>query len=237
MTFLSLLQKARRKLSRNVASWDTDSLGVVRRRYRSYESYLKHQQAKIRERPETVQRFDEELALVLPQRISDLPLEQARVVCIASRRGGEVRAFRSLGAFAWGVDIAPGSDNAYTAFGDMHDLKEIPERSVDIVYTNSLDHAYDIQASLRAVDRILAPGGTLILELLARNPAGDFESMRWDSAEDLMDALGELAGVEHSTELRQYSLFREVYRADFSQPWPGLHVRLERATSPAERPG
>lgn len=235
MTFLSLLQKARRKLSRNVASWETDSLGVVRRRYRSYESYLKHQRAKIRERSETVQRFDEKLARVLPQRISDLPLEQARVVCVASRRGGEVRAFRSLGAFAWGVDIAPGSDNAYTAFGDMHDLEEIPERSVDVAYTNSLDHAYDIQASLRAFHRILVPRGILILELLARNPAGDFESMRWDSAEALMEAFGDLTGDEHSTEPRQDSLFREVYRAAFSQPWPGLHVRLERASSPDER--
>lgn len=226
MALQRLVRRLRRRLSRRFASWEVDSLGVPRRRYKDYEGYLRHQMAKLGEKPETVEHFDRAIAEALPQRIADLELETVRVVCVAARRGGEVRAFRSLGAFAWGVDIAPGPDNAYVAFGDMHDLGEIPRGSADIVYTNSLDHSFDLAAVAEAASRVLRPGGVFIVELLERNVAGDFESRRWDSADEVVAALTvpHLASDTGSAD----GSFRVVLRNSFSSPWDCVHLRLEK---------
>ena len=221
------VQRLYRKLSRRFATWETDSLGVARRHYRNYETYLRHQMAKLRERPETVEHFDRLIAEALPQRISDLDLTTARVVCVAARRGGEVRAFRSLGAFAWGVDIAPGLGNAYVTVGDMHDLCEIAPDSADIIYTNSLDHSYELAEVVRAAGRVLRPGGLFIVELIEGIEPGNFESRRWRSIEEVVSALLR-TGPPESSRYESRKTFRLISKKHFDSPWSGVHVRLEK---------
>jgi SAM-dependent methyltransferase len=231
MAFRRIVRTTRRRFSRRFASWELDPLGVSRRRYRSYDAYLRHQKAKLRERPETVERFDREIAAVLPQRIADLELDRCRVVCVAARRGGEVRAFRSLGAFAWGIDIAPGSENPYVTFGDMHNLGGFPANCADIVYTNSLDHSFDLARVVKSILRILNPGGLLIVGLLNQNRAGDFESRRWTSADKIILDLTTPISVDGGADEDYEAKFRVVSRQTFNQQWDGVHVRFEKSLS------
>lgn len=228
MALRTVLRHARRRFSRRLTSWEVDSLGVFRRRYPDYDAYLRHQRAKLVERPETVEYFDRQIAEFLPQRIADLELNRTRVVCVAARRGGEVRAFRSLGAFAWGTDIAPGSENAYVTFGDMHNLEELSASAADVVYTNSLDHSFDLVRVVKATQRILRPGGLWIVELLNENRAGDFESRRWNSAEEIVSALTAPISLDDGTDQNNRTRFRFVSQTAFTQPWDGVHVRLEK---------
>jgi ubiquinone/menaquinone biosynthesis C-methylase UbiE len=48
--------------------------------------------------------------------------------------------------------------------GDFHCL-QFPTASTDVVFTNSLDHAFDIKQVAIEVKRVLKPGGRLVLEI------------------------------------------------------------------------
>ena len=72
----------------------------------------------------------------------------ASVLCLGARQGTEVKAFLDLGCFAVRIDLEPGAENQFVVQGDFHDLK-FPTESVDIVFTNSLDHAFDPKKMIR----------------------------------------------------------------------------------------
>lgn len=88
------------------------------------------------------------------------------ILCLAARRGEEVIAWRNLGfSDAIGLDLNPGPDNPYVVIGDFHDIG-YPNESVDIVYCNSLDHAFDLDKIAAEVSRILKPGGIFLLDIV-----------------------------------------------------------------------
>lgn len=80
------------------------------------------------------------------------------VICLGARLGGEVRAFKGLGALAVGVDLEPGEDNMDVLVGDFENLA-FPEASFGFAYCNVLDHINNLAAFAHEVCRVVKPEG------------------------------------------------------------------------------
>ena len=193
-----------------------DADGFIARRYASYDEYVRHQAAKLETKDLT--EYDVSYREVLRDRLREAGhvQPQARVLCLAARLGTEVKAFHDLGCFAVGIDLNPGESNRYVVHGDFHDL-QFPAGSVDVVFTNSLDHALEPERILAEVRKVLAPGGLFVAEASRGREEGyepqRYESFYWDTLEDLLGLI-ERAG------------FERISSHPFDDPWPGAHVTL-----------
>jgi SAM-dependent methyltransferase len=203
--------------------WNTEGAVLQKRSYDSYEAYLEHQKAKLE--THDFGQYDDEFRVALRERLVPLDLEWPgrTVLCLAARIGTEVKAFLDLGAFAVGIDLNPGKDNRYVVHGDFHDLQFAPG-SVDVVYTNSLDHAFDIDRIAKEVLKVLKPDGLLVVEAAQGrdqgvNP-GFFESLFWKNIDELVRVL-EAAG------------FKVTRRTPITHPWPGEQIGFQPCPEPS----
>jgi SAM-dependent methyltransferase len=198
--------------------WNTEGNRFQKRGYDSYEAYVEHQKAKL----ETHQfgQYDDEFRTALRERLSALEIEWPgrSVLCLAARIGTEVKAFLDLGAFAVGIDLNPGADNRYVVHGDFHDLQFAPG-SIEVVYTNSLDHAFDIERIGQQVMKVLKPGGLFVVEAVQGRDQGIkpgfFESFFWKNIDELVRVF-ENAG------------FIVSRRTPITRPWPGEQICFQR---------
>lgn len=198
--------------------WNTQGEPFQKRSYDSYEAYLEHQQAKLE--THDFGSYDDEFRTALRERLAALDLDwQGRsVLCLAARIGTEVKAFLDLGAFAVGVDLNPGEKNRYVVHGDFHDL-QFAAGSVDVVYTNSLDHAFDVERIAKEVFKVLKPDGCFVVEAVQGrdqgvNP-GFFESFFWKNIDELV----------HVFEKAGFTVSR---RTPITRPWPGEQICFRR---------
>ena len=198
--------------------WNTKST-FQNRSYDSYEAYLEHQKAKLE--THDFANYDVEFRAALRERLAalDIAWPGRTVLCLAARIGTEVKAFLDLGCFAIGIDLNPGKENRYVVQGDFHDLQFAPD-SVDVVYTNSLDHAFDVDRIAREVLKVLKAEGLLIVEASQGrdqgvNP-GFFESFFWKNIDELIGVF-ETAG------------FKVIQRMPISHPWPGEAICFQPA--------
>lgn len=186
------------------------------RRYKSYGDYVEHQKAKLA--THDFGNYDVEFRTALRDRLRKLDVDWSglTVLCLAARIGTEVKAFLDLGCRAIGIDLNPGPDNPYVVPGDFHDL-EFPSHSMDVVYTNSLDHAYDITRVAKEILKVLKPTGSFIFEAEPGRDQGVnprfFESFFWDNIDELIRVF-EVAG------------FQVTRRTPIVYPWPGEAVCL-----------
>jgi len=189
-----------------------------RRTYQSYEQYVEHQKSKLD--IIDLSKYDVEYRQMLCERITQLDGVQPGdcVLCLAARVGTEVKAFIDLGCFAVGIDLKPGEGNRYVVHGDFHDL-QYADDSLDLVFTNSLDHAYEIDRILREITRVLKPGGRLIAEIVNGTEEGQppkfFESLAWPHIDDL---------VRHICGFG----FTVINQLDFERPWGGRTLIFQR---------
>src|SRR3546814_6770708 len=73
--------------------------------------------------------------------------------------------------------------------------------SVDIVYSNCLDHSFDLAAVVREAVRVMKPGGRLVLDMMGG--LGDDESwtpdgydcLFWENNQQLVDAVCQTGGL------------------------------------------
>jgi SAM-dependent methyltransferase len=202
-------------LSLKVSSrWDPVARDRFQRRhYSSYDAYVSHQRAKLGRVDLTS--YDEVYRRVLAERLGSIPGMQrgTTVLCLAARLGTEVKAFLDHGCFALGIDLNPGALNRYVVHGDFHDL-QFAAASTDVVFTNSLDHCFDIQRVLDEVRRVLKPRGLFIVEAVRGADEGCrplfYESFSWATVDDLVTFMRD-----------QDAPFECVLRAPFTTPWPG----------------
>jgi SAM-dependent methyltransferase len=196
--------------------WNEEASGFRRRLYRSYEHYLEHQKTKLSQID--LSSYHEEFRKHLKHRMESLRIIKHgdSVLCLGARLGTECLAFKELGCFAVGIDLNPGDKNLHVLHGDFHDL-QFPDRSVDHVFTNALDHVFDLGNVLREVRRVMRPEGCFIAEIVrgsrdaeGREP-GAFESYWWDSVEAVVSAI-----ERHG--------FVAEQRHRFSYPWQGDNV-------------
>ncbi|MDQ1437302.1 MAG: hypothetical protein QOK43_931 [Acidimicrobiaceae bacterium] len=164
--------------------------GLHVRQYRSYDEYVSHQAGKLD--MVDLRDYDVRFRAALAERLKGRGFEGRSVLCLAARLGTEVRAFHDAGAFAVGIDLNPGKDNQWVVKGDFHNLV-FPDDSVDVAYSNSLDHAFDLAKTLSQVHRVLKPGGTLIVDAQAGAQTGDWDdwaATAWQDVDDLVAEIG-----------------------------------------------
>ena len=181
------------------AGWEPDRTTgrLAVRSMESYDDYLELQASKLE--LVDLQAHEDRFRQVLRERTVDLePAALGKTaICLGARLGAEVRALRDLGYFAVGVDLCPGENNAFVLFGDFHHL-EFPDDSVDLVYTNSLDHALDLTRVLQEVARVLKPSGRFVVEADPGTKEADlgsdmWQTLSWERVDDLAQRI-ELAG-------------------------------------------
>ena len=184
--------------------WQDASDGLKGRVYQDYESYVEHQALKIDAiRDKSLERRDRKFFDTLRARLVKHHdnFRGQRVLCLGARQGTEVRVFIDLGAFAVGIDLNPGKENRYVMVGAFHHL-QFADESVDVVYTNALDHAFDLNRIIAEARRVLRPGETLLVELGSGTEHGTvtgfYESFSWKSVEDMV------------SEIRKYSFELEA---------------------------
>lgn len=170
---------------------DSSNGRITARSYGSYDEYVRHQRSKL---PLVdLREYDKTFRLSLAKRLKQGKWAGKSVLCLAARIGTEVRAFHDAGAFAVGIDLEPGDRNSWVLPGDFHNLV-FPDKCVDGVYCNSLDHALDLTKLLGEVKRVLKKDGTLLLD--AQHGSDEFDdwaATSWRSVDDLISVV-EAAG-------------------------------------------
>jgi SAM-dependent methyltransferase len=203
--------------------WQSEG-DLTTRRYNSYEEYLAHQAAKLERISHRLEENEERTFQEFVDRLSGCaPLKPMRsVLCLGARTGAEVRALIRLGHFAVGIDLNPGPRNTYVLTGDFHGLV-FADDSIDAVYTNSLDHVFDLRRLLDEVRRVLRPGGIFVAELLAGYEEGftpgDYEATHWRTVESMVARIRDEGGLD-VVDLRPLGrLWRGEYtQAVFAKP-------------------
>ena len=173
----------------------TDRDGTLsQRRYASYEAYVEHQASKLTQIERRLRRVEAEDLDSFRTAFADCAALQGRhtVLCLGARLGTEVRALMDLGHLAVGVDLNPGAANRYVLHGDFHQLV-FPDASFTAVYTNTLDHVFDLPRMVGEIGRVLKPGGALIADVVPGfdegHLPGEYESTFWSNVDELVNAL------------------------------------------------
>jgi SAM-dependent methyltransferase len=215
--FLSLLPlKAR--IGEN---WSLSRQRFRRRVYSKYEDYLTHQKDKLA-RIE-LSNYDAKYRRVLRKRLRQMGVawQGKTILCLGARIGTEVKSFLDLGCFAVGIDINPGEKNRHVVYGDFHDI-QYPSSCTDVVFTNSLDHAFDVEKLIKEVSRVLKPGGLAIVEvgrgIDEGGYVGFYESFYWSKVDDVISLFRNLG-------------FRFVGRESFNYPCNGVQLSFLKEQS------
>jgi SAM-dependent methyltransferase len=169
----------------------------ILRDYSDYEEYLIHQKQKIDEMLKCKGGFNNrvvtEYRLRFFRRFRHLPRllpHEAVIVCAGARQGTEVEVLRDLGFVnAYGIDLNPGPDNLLVRPGDFMYLQE-PSSSLDLLYCNCVDHAFDLEAFFAEHARVIKPNGYALYDFPCHADEayglGAFESIAWRRVEDVL---------------------------------------------------
>lgn len=202
---------------------DAKEGGLRKRDYESYEEYLTHQKLKLEELVKIKGGFSNfdifDYRVKFYTRFRQLPAllpRSAEILCCGARQGTEVDVLRDLGfGNARGIDLNPGADNPLVTEGDMMKLA-VPDNSLDLIYTNCVDHSFDLDAMITEHARALKPDGYLLYDIAFNEEegAGVWESIAWEREEDVVRRLMEK--------------FRELVRVERERQWVWVLLRGKR---------
>ncbi len=206
--------------TRKQQGWTKDKSGLKKRKYSTYSEYLKHQKSKL-DRIEHFLReeYDPKYRAALRNRLKAAGVVKPgmNVLCLAARLGTEVKSFLDMGCFAVGLDLNPGKENKYVVFGDFHNI-QFPDNSVDVIFTNSLDHAYNIEKISKEMKRVLKPNGLVVLDIVRGEEEGQsasyYEAASWNKIDDVLSLFAK-------------SNFKIISKSDFEYPWKGEHISMQ----------
>lgn len=200
--------------------FETDAvLGIRKRKYYTYQQYLDHQRSKLSTVGEPIRQHDQLYETIVKQRYAQIEdFRGKRVICLGARLGGEVRAFKSLGALAVGIDIEPGPHNPDVLYGDFHHIL-FPDGSFDVAFTNGIDHVFAFDKFVKEVHRILTPGGKFYVEL-GLVKIGNYEVLDTQDPQPIVNEL-----IRKFQFISQYPIRNTTNYTD----WEGLLICLEKS--------
>jgi SAM-dependent methyltransferase len=201
--------------------WKTEKEGgLIKRDYANYQEYLTHQKLKLDEMVKmkggfsNFDIFDYRLKFFVRFRqLTKLLPFDAVILCCGARQGTEVDVLRDLGfKKARGIDLNPGADNPLVEVGDMMKLDEA-DNSLDLLYSNCIDHAFDLDGMIAEHARALKPNGYLLYDvgINMEQGGGPFEAISWDRTEDVV--------------LRLLRSFQTVVRLERESQWLWILVQ------------
>ncbi len=161
---------------------------ILKRNYSNYQEYIEHQKEKWNEMLKSKGGIDNitiiKYRLKFFRRFSILPSmldNNAVILCLGARQGTEVEVLRDIGFNnAYGLDLNPGVDNPWVFPGDFMNLKE-KNNSIDFVYSNAIDHVFDIDIFLQECARVLKFDGMFLCDCTTSEHKGAFESIEWEN--------------------------------------------------------
>ncbi|MFX1277482.1 MAG: methyltransferase domain-containing protein [Promethearchaeota archaeon] len=165
------------------------------RDYTDYNEYITHQKQKFNEIIRIEGGFTFRLIAKYRLRFYDrfryLPKflsKNAEILCAGARQGTEVEVLRDIGYHkAYGIDLNPGPNNKYVQIGDFMHLKNA-DSSLDMVYSNCLDHAFDLDAFFKEHARVIKPNGFALYEI-SLGGGGAFETVQWKSISSVQNLM------------------------------------------------
>ena len=193
---------------------EPDAEGLVKRDYDTYSEYVLHQRQKLdamlkvgafanREVADMRRRFYRRFRVLI-----GLVPADATILCLGARQGTEVEVLRDLGfCRAMGIDLNPGPWNPNVRVGDFHHLP-YADSSIDVVYSNSLDHAFDLDSFFAEHARVLRPHGLALYDIQGVYRFGDkapFEATLWERREDVL--------------VRAMQYFQRLLRVETDHDW------------------
>lgn len=126
-------------------------------------------------------------------------LNKGNILCLGARTGCEIKAAENLGYAATGIDLYP--LDLIVIKGDWHNIP-FPDDMFDNVYTNAVDHCYDVEKLALEVKRVLVPNGLFFFQLSNKQmlqtkedkekymmESGNF--LFWETGQSLADAFAE----------------------------------------------
>lgn len=194
-------------------------LALERRYYPTYETYLHHQAEKLGKVGEIIVQSDQEYEEIVVDRYKKMfDFHGKSILCLGARLGGEVRAFKKLGALAIGIDIEPGEKNIHVLYGDFHNL-QFPDECFDFIFTNCVDHVFDLKIFLSEAYRVIKPEGIVLVELATVKP-GSYEVLDMTDIKPILRLLKQYFRI-----IDQKSLNNNT---DYIS-WEGLTLLLKKA--------
>ena len=131
------------------------------------------------------------------------PTDASGILCLGARFGEEVIALRRLGyKQSIGVDLCRLSECVIAA--DFHQLP-FPDNQFDGIYSNAVDHCFDLKQLISEADRVLKPDGVILLHLGVRVGMGGYESVSIESVEDITKVLPNYETL-HSVQKKSLSI-------------------------------
>jgi SAM-dependent methyltransferase len=145
----------------------------------------------------------EDSLLFISRWLGDRGLAPRFIICHGTRNGFEQRVFSGFfHCEVIGTEISPtASQFPMTVQADFHEPRVEWARKADLVYSNSLDHAYDPAKALRAWAEAVRDGGVIVLEKASdSDPRGvsdldPFGITLSDLVVFLLETLGDVACV------------------------------------------
>jgi len=182
--------------------------------YKDYSEYVEHQKSKLKTIGKFLLKYDKSYSQELAKRLrgGGIVKQGMNVLCLGARIGTEVKAFFAQNCFAVGIDLITYENNKYVLYGDFQDI-QFPSNSVDIVFTNSLDHVFNLDKVLNEIKRVLKPDGYFIAEIVDYNIGDKYESFFWEKIDDVLDLI---------------KGFKLIKRTSFTFPWKGEHCIFKK---------
>ncbi len=184
------------KFSQNKYRFELNKNNLKKRKYPSYNTYKFHQKMKTFFRWErlmsgyeiNLKKFEIEFSKF---KSTDIKIDN--ILCVAARLGTEVHALRNLDYNAIGIDIIYPKNSKYVHYGEFEEIP-YPNNSFEAIYSNSIDHVYDLKKTLFEFNRIIKSEGYLLLRLMKGfeegfEMDGAYESFAWAKTDDLLNEI------------------------------------------------
>jgi hypothetical protein len=208
------------------AGWNPEpDEGVTYRPYPAYAEYVAHQREKLGMLLKLHGGFSNAVVSAYRRRfyrrfrhLNKLLPPDAVIVCLGARQGTEVEVLRDLGfRRAYGIDLNPAPDNPWVRPGDFMHMAEA-SGSVDLIYSNCVDHAFSLPDFFAEHARVLKPDGYALYDLsqtsVVTGKVDAFGAAMWEYETDVLRVL--------------FQSFAQVIRAEREPEWTWFLLQGKR---------